>query len=392
LKYQDDAGITNFQPERIEEDSWDWRDHESFQESVVKSLAQYKALESVLGTEDRTLERFAQAVCFTSFQGINDGEMDARVNAFGRELEGKSLPVTVIAFIDGLFLEESPLVVSDRLLLRRPVREDVTEYVVLDEHGGSSFPLGTTSFRVVGEFVLDAVYTGSAQTEFLRTLELFRLFRVGGVSTDRYAMRSRHSFPGGIARLGGGGRYSRYKYPLAASDSAPLRTFLRDLVPVLPDPLHPDKLKSEAEIAYARYRDALFLRGLAEQEITSAITALEALFLKGEPELRHRLAQRVSVFLRVLGTQNDATSTYSSVAKGYKIRSKFIHGESLKPEDRPAADSLARVLLEYVRESVLAFFQLTTTKTELLARLDRAMIDPTAASDLAASVATVMHK
>lgn len=394
LQYRDDAdaGINNFQPERIEEDSWEWRDQESFQESVVKSLAQYKALESALTCESRTLERFAQGICFASFQGINDGEMDARVNAFGREIEGKPLPVTVTAFIDGLSLDESPLKVSDRLSLRRPMREDVTEYPVLDEHGASSFPLGSASFRVIGEFVFDAVSVGPAQREFLRTLEAFRLFRLGGVSTGRYRMRSMHSFPGGVMTSGGGGRCSRYNYVLAASDCAPLSAFLRDLVPVLPDPLHAEKLKSEPEIAYARYRDALFQGGLAEQEITSAITALEALFLRGEPELTHRLAQRVSVFLRVLGTQTDATSTYKTVAKGYKIRSKFIHGESLKPEDRPTADSLARSLLGYARESVLAVFQLTTKKDELTTRLDRAMIDPAGESDLAASVAPVVHR
>jgi hypothetical protein len=164
------------------------------------------------------------------------------------------------------------------------------------------------------------------------------------------------------------------------------------MAPRLPDTSHPDEAIREVEIAYARYRDALFQGGLAEQEITSAITALEALFLTGEPELRHRLAQRVSVFLRVLGTQTDAGSIYTSVAEGYKIRSKFIHGDSLKPENRPKADSLARVLLEYTRKCVLAFFQLTTKKAEILSQLDRAMIEPAAVSDLAASLTPVAHK
>jgi hypothetical protein len=163
-------------------------------------------------------------------------------------------------------------------------------------------------------------------------------------------------------------------------------------VPRFPDTSHPDKTTSEVEIAYARYKEALFGGGFAEQEITSAITALEALFLTGGQELTHRLAQRVSVFLRVLGSQTDAGSTYGNVAKGYKIRSKFIHGDSLKPSDRPQADSLARVLLEYARECVLAFFQLTTKKDDLLSQLDRAMIEPTAVSSLSASLKTVVHK
>ena len=276
--------------------------------------------------------------------------------------------------------------------MRRPTLEDLAEYVVLDEHGGFSFPLGVAWFRVVGEFIFDAVYTGSAQTEFLRTLEALRLFRVGGIATNRYTMRSRHHFLAGrTLTTCGGGRYSRYDYELASSDSAHLDNFLRDVLPHLGDTSHPDKTTTEVGIAYSRYRDALFQGGLAEQEITSAITALEALFLTGEPELTHRLAQRVSLFLRVLGTQTDAGNTYSSVTKGYKIRSKFIHADSLKVGDRPKADSLAPVLLEYVRECVLAFFQLTPKKAELLSRLDRAMIDPAAISDLEASLRAVAH-
>ena len=130
-------------------------------------------------------------------------------------------------------------------------------------------------------------------------------------------------------------------------------------------------------------RDVL---GPSERAITSAITALEALFLVGESELSHRLAQRVALFLRVLGTQPDANGTFSKVKTGYGIRSTFIHGGSLKVKDRPEAESLAPVLLEYTRECVLAFFQTATPKGELIRQLDRAMIDPAAEGELATSL------
>ena len=106
----------------------------------------------------------------------------------------------------------------------------------------------------------------------------------------------------------------------------------------------------------------------------------------------HRLAQRVSVFLRVLGTQVNALSTYGDVNKGYKIRSTFIHGGSLTPKHQPRADSLAPVLLEYARVCVLAFFQIPTRKDELLKQLDRAMIDPAGVNELEASLASVVHR
>jgi hypothetical protein len=168
--------------------------------------------------------------------------------------------------------------------------------------------------------------------------------------------------------------------------------FLRDILPLLPDPLHIDEGVTEREIAYTRYRDGLFQAGPSERAITSAITALEALFLKSEPELTRRLAQRVSVFLRVLGTQADALNTYDNISRGYKIRSTFIHGGSLKAKDRPDADSLAPVLLEYARECTLAFFQLAMQKDELLGNLDHAMIEPASVSELAYVLKPVVHK
>jgi hypothetical protein len=153
-----------------------------------------------------------------------------------------------------------------------------------------------------------------------------------------------------------------------------------------------DQGTTDTEIAHARYVDALFQSGAPERTITSAITALEALFLKNEPELTHRLAQRVSVFLRELGSQPDARGTYANVNKGYKIRSTFIHGGSLKPKDRPQALSLAPVLVEYARQCVLARFQRRMAKDELLAKLDDAMIDPSTASDLHDLLSSVAYK
>jgi hypothetical protein len=130
----------------------------------------------------------------------------------------------------------------------------------------------------------------------------------------------------------------------------------------------------------------------SEQVITSTVTALEALFLNNEPELKHRLAERVSIFLRLLGSQPDGYGTYDTVSKGYGIRSKFIHGDSLKPKDQPEANRIAPMILEYARASVLAFFQLKTPKKELLKQLDRAMVDPCSVAALASQLASVKHK
>jgi hypothetical protein len=393
LMYREDPGFAHFPPQRIEEDVWDRNDREAFYESAVKTLDEFKVTLSALGPTSSRIENFSRGVAFASFDGLDDTELSERVRAAGREIAGQPLPVTVTAFLDGLAINESPFVVSDHLALRLPTPEDVAEYVSLDEFGGFRFHLDQAWFRVVGVFIYEAVSTGAAQVGFLRALEALRLFRVGGVETNRYVTTSRHFLSiGASSVISGPRRRSRFGYTLAPSDASVLGAFLRDIAPLFPDSVQLDKGTSEKEIAYARYKDALFQDGPSERAITSAVTALEALFLTQEPELTHRLAQRVSLFLRILGAQPDAATTYARVRKGYKIRSTFIHGGALAQKDRPEADSLAPILVEYARECVLAFFQTAVSKRDLLEMLDRAMIDPEGAKDVASSLACVVHR
>jgi hypothetical protein len=315
------------------------------------------------------------------------------VKALGRELEDQPLPVKVTAFLSGLAICESPLIISDDFILRRPTPEDLAEEVLMDEFGSLSFPQGSIFFDAVGEFSFNAISQGVAQREFLRTLDALRLFRVGGIAASRYLMRSSHSFlQGATGILSEPQRFSRSAYSLSISDAAILNKFLRDVVPLLQDPFHSEEGFTETQIAYVRYRDALFQHGPSERAISLAIAALEALLLAERSELTHRLAQRVSLLLRIIRTQTNPQLTYENVKEGYEIRSKFVHGHSLKPKNRPKADSLMPTLLEYARECVLAFFQLKIPKSLLLSQLDRAMIDPSELRAVEESLAPVVHR
>jgi len=389
LKYSTDFGFANVLPERFEKDDWDWRDYQEFHESAIKTIQEYQVLLSAIGP---AIEPFAHHVASASFSGLTDAELAEIVTAFGCQIEGRTLPVKVTGFISGLTIEDSPFVVSDYFTLRAPTVQDVTHQVLIDEYGDRSLPTRETWFSVIGEFINNAVNIGPAQVQFVRAIAALCLFRVGGVSASRYEMSSRHSFGQGEGILSGVSGFSRFSYQLSPSDASILGTFLSDVVSLLPDPFQLQSVMKERDIAYVRYRDALFQTGPVERVITSAIAALEALFLQAEPELTHRLAQRVSVFLRVLGTQPNASATYERVRRGYKIRSIFSHGGSLKPKDRSEAEVIMPSVVEYARECVLAFFQIETPKSSLLQQLDLAMIDPTTLSDVEASLVTVKHR
>jgi Apea-like HEPN len=397
LMYVEDFSFPRFALERTEEDIWDWNDQIEFVDSTLKKLPEYDCLVSAVGLAPDhvfSIDNFLRCVASDSFQGLSDEQLNQDVAALARDLGGLPMRVVITAFMDGLSIGESPIVISDALTLRRPLPEDVSESVALDEYGGSHFPSGQTWFRVVGEFSFDTINTGAAQFQFVHMVATLRLFRSGGVSANRYTMTPKNSFrqPGGAAMLYTPGRTSHRVYEISRSDASALKIFLHDITPLVPHPHQSAENTSEKAIACMRYNDALFQEGPPERTITSAVTVLEALFLTNEPELGHRLAQRVSVFLRTLGSQPDATSTYERVSRGYSIRSRFIHGGSPKPKDRPQANELAPVLLEYARGSVLAFLQMETPKAELLKQLDRAMIDPMSLPELERSLASIVHK
>jgi hypothetical protein len=382
LKFRGDLGFDNFPPERSDLEIWDLRDQEEFQGSFVREYGGYPEITAALGPKASRLDQFVRSVSLAAFNGVNDEELRAQVNSFCCQIEDKPMPVKVIAFLDGISIQGTSLRVSDSTVLRQPVQEDLTEVVYVDEYGGFNFPLAETWFRLIGDFVFDAVYTGQAQQEFLRTVEALRLFRVGGVATNRYRFESRHFMSGGL--LYGAQRHSKFSYELSKRDGRTLGRFLKDIIPLLPDPFQMDDATTDVGIAHARYVDALFQTGPPERTITSAITSLEALFLRNEPELTHRLGQRTAMFLKLLGPTSDAKEIYSNMKEGYRIRSTFIHGGSLKTKDRPQASVLAPVIVEYARRCVLARLQQQSaiSKDDLLAKLDESMIASSAARDV----------
>lgn len=204
-------------------------------------------------------------------------------------------------------------------------------------------------------------------------------------------MKSRHVGQGQVV-MRAAESHSQFSYLLSNSDLDSLAPFLMDIVPLVSDPFQMEQANTDVEIAHRRYLDALFQVNAPERMNASAIMALEALFLKNESELTHRLAQRVSVFLRILGTQTDARATYANVNKSYKIRSTFIHGGSLKQKDKPLATSLSSILVDYARQCVLARLQQTISKDDLLTDLDNAMIDPSTASHLQPALNSATYK
>lgn len=109
LNYRDNVNFAYFEPERSEIEFWERRDQEHFQNSFLGDYNEFMVLADAVGSQAFLLHDFVRTVSLASFQGLDDQELGAKASALACELDNKPLPVKVIAFIDGISIDESTL-------------------------------------------------------------------------------------------------------------------------------------------------------------------------------------------------------------------------------------------------------------------------------------------
>ena len=128
-----------------------------------------------------------------------------------------------------------------------------------------------------------------------------------------------------------------------------------------------------------------FFSKSAEERIAYAIMGLEALFLRGgeSEELSRRLAQRVARILGIIGF--NSIDVYNTMKRGYRIRSAYVHGSTIKKLDHNIVNMYAREILDYLRICVILMIKLlisnstkkniTKQKDEIIELIDDSLID-----------------
>ncbi len=104
---------------------------------------------------------------------------------------------------------------------------------------------------------------------------------------------------------------------------------------------------------------------------------LESLFLEANYELKFRLKQRITKLFSLL--DYDPYMVRNVISKAYDVRSQFVHGGQLsyKKLNNQFGDirSFLRLLLDYLRVSILAFKFAPIGKDEMLDLIDEASFD-----------------
>jgi hypothetical protein len=171
------------------------------------------------------------------------------------------------------------------------------------------------------------------------------------------------------------------EYQLAATDAADVRAVYDDVVSFRQATDVPNNVR----LAVRRF-ESVYRRGISQLEdrIVDQLIALEALAGSGT-ELRFRLAFRISSLLA--SDDDERLALFEAVKSYYDLRSKIVHGSSLRTAERALVDDDAE-LRDIVRRVVRAVIYATAhadirlTDKYIDKRLDRALLDTEARQDL----------
>jgi hypothetical protein len=228
--------------------------------------------------------------------------------------------------------------------------------------------------------------TGEIQHKVEQAITILRLFKVGSVDDLSYTMQSESilDMMGGAVSFKSAPKSILEKSLIEEDDVKRLKTFWQTMVKVLPQGFYAlgETKADHLLIAYSRYCDSLLQNGLSERRIANAVMGLESLFLKGSEtqELVYRLGIRIAKVLSFLGC--DPYKVREVVEDGYKIRSLFVHGSNLSYSKKKMLSSkyndvksFMKLLLDYLRISIILMILLNKEKEEFLDIVDDSFVD-----------------
>jgi hypothetical protein len=312
--------------------------------------------------------------------------MRAILTRFTAEAKGLPQELTVEVELEGLWLS-SEIVRTSNFTLRRPTAADVSD----DEDLGAVLrrPITATLPPAFMEISVEGRYPMDVQEKLHQVLNVLVLYQLGNVCQRAIKFKNcGFSFSGGVS-WSNDVSPRKYRFKVDATDSAKIDAYFEKMMPLVDRVARPITLAATESthaltVAFERYKEAVTANRPFEDEVTSAITCLEALFLSGEnTELKYRLAMRVAGLLRCAG--QSSLGVFEAISVAYKIRSTHVHGSLVKEKYRTAVPDLAKKIFEYGRLSLNIFIRLMDShnKEKLIGMIDRSLLDDEAHRELA---------
>ncbi|WP_157661269.1 HEPN domain-containing protein [Burkholderia ubonensis] len=149
------------------------------------------------------------------------------------------------------------------------------------------------------------------------------------------------------------------KIDISRSQFRDIREFHRAVIGA---PDHPyEKPTSQLTSGHPRLARTMYIVNSARGESDLAMrvamycTAFETLFATSQSELSHQLAERVACFLRV--SPDDRFDLYRKVKNAYALRSKIVHGSTVKHSKLGEVVDISQFCDEILREILHRIFK-----------------------------------
>ncbi len=393
-RFSYEQGVRSLEVEHELESKPIWnRELQDSQFERIRATSVYsESLEELVSLESSSesqcsyyLDRYLQSLVHMHAAGeLTDKNLSEQASLFARDLERLPVRWSLTSWLHGIWLADDEVIeLDERSRIRRPTPADIERAESRDISTLSSLsnrgPAMTMPAAIL-EMTIECVDQHEAQQILLQAEAILRLFRLGGVvrsmtwyrpkSILRQPLLSGPTEPGQIA----------YTYPISCEDEDEIRHFFRAMGRVLPSKIWEIRRSNDPlDIAFSRYVDALVQPSSAESRITSSMTCLEALYLRGgeRGELSRRLAERAAALLT--HESFDPLETRETISKAYNIRSAYVHGAASKESGDRKAD-LCEAVLNYSRLSLQILYQLRegTSKEDLIALLDESLLESSA--------------
>jgi len=351
-------------PEHPERTSW----IREFVEKTIEAHAAVNKLSELFGPQPEVVKNTVDAFL------VREGETpaDNAIEILLDDLEGKPPLWRVSAMMYGVAPSTESITLVEGIELRKVRKEDL----VLGGYSPFSVQLSFPNPHSILEFST-AGFPHEVQDKVGAISIVLTLFRETPANVFSYDMRPKSflQFGGTLSRQRG--LSDRPMVMLDPDDARHLRNLFKLIGTKIPKAVLRNEPIDPLEMGLKRYLDSLRSNVLPEEKLTYAIMGTEALLLEGETELKFRLQSRLA---RLLGSLNESPQTvFVDLSEAYELRSSYVHGASLTPQERSKCDEMLTRLWRYLRKTILFMMlhEITSDgkKKQFLKQLDFALVD-----------------
>jgi hypothetical protein len=375
--------------QEVEREDWDQRSVLKILNSA-KGTEAWKMLAAEFGAEHPVWSFVTRLTSIKLERGdLPEPMLEGITNDVLRECQGQAIGYDLELHISGLAILTEPFKIHlpDGIVYLRPiVRGDIEVERPLARPMG--FP---EHFDAVAVYDTTAVGISQAQKKVNWLLSLLRLAACGSVQNTSYAIDSNSclsiasSGKFQAAVLGGKHRVGVVK----EANRAQFVATCERVGEVLPSDIA-DEERTKVDplaVAFHRFSDALFSRGVVERRIASAVMGIESMFMSDKDVIGYKLAMRLAKLLGYLGYE--PLRVKKAVSDAYTIRSKFVHGDNLGTKEvtklsnqYSGLDQLLSHCLTYLRSLLIVTLLAVKEKDKRIALTDEALIDDSKSSEL----------